>query len=171
MEGLENYINLDEIKLIKLCNELAQLTYKLKQNKHVECIYFAPYKDLGSIDGNVLNITVVLDTDIPDDLDKQYQQTISRKNQLNQFGIKIYINKSHKNGYTLFPINPSELKKSNDIFNSVILFDRTGEYSKIKEQTQKIGLGEHSNLFYYENLVEFIPPINDKLDYAMNKCK
>lgn len=168
MEKMERHINLNEIQRIKLCNELAQLTYELKQNKHVQCIYFAPYKDLGSIRGNVVNITVVSDLQIPIEIDRQYQKRISRKEQLSQFGVKIYINTAQKDGYTYLPLNPSERKKGNDIFNSTILFDRTGKYTRIKEDTEKVGEGEHSNLFYYGNLAEFIPPIEDGLEYAMN---
>lgn len=167
MEKPENYINLNEIQRMNLCNELAQLTYELKQNEHVQCIYFAPYKNLGSIRGNVVNITVVSDLQVPMEFDSQYQRRVSRKEQLSQFGVKIYIDTMQEEGYTHLPLNPSERKKGNDIFNSTILFDRTGEYTKIKEVTEKIGVGEHSRLFYYDNLAEIIPPLEDRLEYAM----
>lgn len=167
MEKPENYISINEIQRMKLCNELAQLTYEIRQNKHVQCIYFAPYKDLGSIKGNVVNITVVSDLQMPPEFDIQYRKRISRKEQLNQFGVKIYINHAHKDGYTDMPINPSERSKGNDIFNSTILFDRTGAYTKIKEDTEKVGVGEQSNLFYYDNLAEILPPIEDSLEYSM----
>lgn len=169
MEKPENYINLNEIQIMRLCNELAEITYELKQNKHVECIYFAPYKNLGSIRGYVVNITAVFDSeDNFEELDKQYQKRISRKNQLSKFGVKIYINTTSKNGYTHLPVKPSEREKGNDIFNSTILFDRTGEYTKIKEITENIESTEHSNLCYYGNLAEINPSIDDRLEYAMD---
>lgn len=169
MEKLENYISLNEIQKAKLCNELAQLTFELKQSQHVQCVYFAPYKNFGNIRGNVINITVVSNSENPYiDINSQYQRRVSRKTQLNQFGVKIHIDVVSEYGYTYFPLNPSERNKGNDLFNSTILFDRTGEYTKIKEKTEEIGVGENSNLFHYENLAEIYPPIDDQLEYAMD---
>lgn len=165
---MKNQINLDKIRMMKLCNELAKLTYELKQNKHVECIYFAPFKNFGDEKGNIIDITVVSDELLDVDLDKQYKHRVSKRKQLESFGVKIIIDNVSKDGYTHMPVNPSERRKGNDIFNSTILFDRTGEYTKIKEKTENIGVGKHSRLFYYENLAEIVPPIDDDLEYAMD---
>lgn len=155
-----------------LCNELAQLTYALKQNKHVQCIYFAPFRSCcDPKEGDFVNLTVVLDTYSIVGLGLQYEKRISRNEQLSQFGVEINIREAHQEGYTHLPLNPSERRKGNDIFNSTILFDRTGEYTKIKETTENIGVGEHSNLFYYDNLAEIRTPMGDSLEYAMETQK
>ena len=52
-------INITEEQKINLSKKLAKLVFKLKKDDDVECIYFAPYKGLGPIRGNVLEVTLV----------------------------------------------------------------------------------------------------------------
>lgn len=169
MEKTKKQIFLSETKSINLCDELAHLTCELKQDEHVECIYFAAYKNYGNFHGRILNLTVVLDTNKKNDLDKQYQDKISREEQLKRFGVKIVIDIVSNHSYTYLPLNPSERRVGNDIFNSRILFDRTGMYTKIKEVTESIGIGDHSSLFYYKNRAELFPPIDERLEHSMVK--
>ncbi|MBP3634928.1 MAG: hypothetical protein J6J17_00515 [Bacilli bacterium] len=63
--------------------------------------------------------------------------------------------------YTKLPLNPSEVIRANDLFNSIILYDKTGEYSKIKEETQKYLNIANSGVFEYENLAEVYPPMGE----------
>lgn len=49
-----NFIKITETQKNKLCNELSRLVFKFKKDISIECIYFASYKGLGEIKGNVL---------------------------------------------------------------------------------------------------------------------
>lgn len=63
--------------------------------------------------------------------------------------------------YITLPLNPSETLRANCLFNSAILFDRTGEYSKIKQEAQEYVDISNSNVFEYENSAEIYPPIEE----------
>ena len=56
-------INITDEQKNNLCQELAKLVFELKKDNEVECIYFVPYKGLGDIRGNVLEVTLVKQSD------------------------------------------------------------------------------------------------------------
>lgn len=149
-------INITDEQKDNLVDEIANLVASFKKNENVECIYFAPYKGLGHIKGNVLDFTVVIkgySKKIKQEFSK-YDKLFQEDDLIRKFGIKIYVNFDDSRKYITSPLNPSETLRANYLFNSVILFDRTGEYSEIKQM-------DIFHKFYFDNLAEIYPPVDE----------
>ena len=164
----------------KLCNELARLTFELKKDENVKCIYFAPYyglKGYTPIKGKVLLITVVTDYGISERKElaekfKEYNALHNKAELIKDFGLKILIETDSADRYTLLDISISECRRSNALMNSYILYDGTGEFTKIKEKATKNfkNGGEIPGIvFYYDNRREIVPPLDIKLNRVINK--
>lgn len=171
-------INITEEQRNKLCSELARLTFEFRKDKSVKCIYFAPYKGLGIIAGNILEVTLVKDGSEDDDLDKklkEYNSSHQEHDFIREFGLKIFLDTDDSRKYTTMDLNPSECRKSNNLMNSVILYDRNGEFTQIKEQTTNVfkdnGGGITGVYYYYDNLAEVFPPLDETLDRAMDVAR
>ena len=164
-------INITEEQRNNLCNELARLTFELRKNKSVTCIYFAPYKGFGNILGNVLDITIVRNGSKDNDLDKQikeYNLSHQEHDFIREFGFKILLETDIDIRYTLMALNPSECTRSKNLMNSVILYDESGKFTQIKEKITSVVKknGEDTLYYYYDNLAEVFPPLDETLDDA-----
>lgn len=156
-------INITDEQRKNLVNEIAALVTKMKKKQEVECIYFASYKGLGYIKGNVLDFTVVIkgySEKVKQEFSK-YDKLFQDDDLIRKFGIKIHVNADDSRKYITLPLNPSETLRANCLFNSVILFDRTGEYSKMKQEAQEHVDIPNSNVSEYENSAEIYPPIEE----------
>lgn len=154
-------INITDEQRKNLVDEIATLVAKMKKKQEVECIYFAAYKGLGY--GNVLDFTVVIkgySEKVKQEFSK-YDKLFQEDDLIRKFGIKIYVNADDSRKYTTLPLNPSETLRANNLFNSVILYDKTGEYSKIRQEAQEHADIPNSNVFEYENSAEIFPPIEE----------
>ena len=166
-------ITITEEQRDKLCNELARLTFEFREDKNVKCIYFAPYKGLGSIKGNVLEVTLVRDSSEDNDLDekiKKYNLSHQEHDLIREFGFKIFLDTDEAIKYTIMDSNHSENMSINNLINSVILYDENGEFTQIKEQTTnevKIN-GKDTSYCYYDNFAEVFPPIKETLAKAID---
>lgn len=156
-------INITDKQRKNLVNEIATLVARFKKEQEVECIYFAPYKGLGKISGNVLELIIVTKGDL-DEISKgfcEYNSIHQEHDLIRNFGVKIYVMFDDVRKYTSLPLNPSEVIRGNNLFNSVILYDKNGEYSKIKQEAQEHLNIPNSGVFEYENLAEIYPPIQE----------
>lgn len=157
-------INITDEQKNNLCQELAKLVFELKKDNEVECIYFAPYKGLGDIRGNVLEVTLVKqsDNDVNNDIAERNRFYFEEES-LRKYGVKIFIDTDVAHKYTFIDLNPSEVRRSNSLYNSTILFDRYGKYTELKGQKKQDGI----IIFPYENLAEIVPPITNETYKAM----
>lgn len=154
-------VNINNEQRTNLVNEIASLIDRFKKDKDVECIYFAPYKDLD--DGYIVDFRIVIkgDCDTKNKNFCKYNELYREHEYIRKFGMQIYIMFDHAPKYTILPLNPSEVIRANNLFNSVIFYDKTGEYSKIKKETEKYLNITNSGVFEYENLAEIYPPIEE----------
>ena len=161
-------IGLNEEQRKKICDEIAKLVFEFKKDKKVECIYFSVIDGYANIHGNVLTITLVKNKAYDDVEDRkiiEYNDMYKGDDIFKKFGIRIFIEVDvDANCYTKLPMTRWEYLKFKHIFNSVILYDKTGEYTKIKESTEK---SESDTICYYSNHVEIVPPIINELNKAM----
>lgn len=168
-------INITEEQRNELCNELARLTFQYRKDKNVECIYFAPYRGLGEIEGNVLEITIVRVISENDNFDEELNEYNSRHQKhdsIRKFGFKIFLDTADTQKYTTMDLNPADSAKSNDLMNSTILYDKSGTFTQIKEQTTKRFKGNISNIYYYyDNLAEVYPPLDESLGRALDDAR
>ncbi len=164
-------INITEEQREKLCNELARLTFEFRKNKSIKGIYFAPYKGLGSIKGHVLEMTLVTSNESNDLYEEIKENNTSYQNDdsMRKFGFKIFIDIDNIRKYTIMDLNPSECIRSNNLMNSTILYDESGELSQIKEHTTSLAREHGKRLYYYyDNLAEVFPSLDETLDKALD---
>lgn len=173
-------INITEEQKNNLSKELAKLVFELKKDDDVECIYFSPYKGLGSISGKVLEVTLVKKSsggkaDINeffkrDKRNKYYLEEDS----LRKFGVKIVLDADDAHRYTFIDdlnniddLSRTDIVKFNSLFNSTILFDRTGKYKEIKKQK----IQDKQITLPYENLALIVPPIINETYKSMERIQ
>ena len=163
-------INITEEQRKKLSYRVAQLVFELKKDKKVECVYFIPYKYNGE-EGKFIELLIV--TQSPYDLKRsQIVRDFNAKNNkdVSKYGVRIHIDTRKDLRY--FPdaiFDRIKIPNFNsliglEIFNATILFDRNGKYRDLKEIAEITGVGEHSNLYTYDNLASIVPPIEEKID-------
>lgn len=166
-------INITEEQREKLCNELARLILKFRENKSIKCVYFIPCKLPGSISDNVLEVTLVRDGEA-DDLNeklKEYNSSHQEYSFIKEFGFEIFLVLDDAKKYSIIDLNPSEVRRSINLMNSTILYDESGEFTKIKEQATKAFKDNNGVYFYYDNLVEVFPPLEDVINKILENPK
>ena len=138
---------------------------RFKEDDQVECIYFSPYKGLGKIRGNVVEFTIVTK-----EISNEIMEEFLRYNEMHQehyllkkFGVKIHVVFDDDRKYIYFPLKKSLIIRVNNLYNSGILFDKNGEYLKIKQKAQKFVNILNSRIFQYKNLAKIYLLINSLL--------
>lgn len=166
MTNIENSLHLTPEQHISLCNELVELTSELQKNEHVQCVYYSTYsfgKDQAGLNENSVLVTVVTDGPLFKEMDESYQDRKTKTQQLQSYGMLISFACTNNRRYTYLPASPLELAAANDVFNSTILFDRSGLFSKIKSEAERVGVDSESGLFYYSNRTPIMENINPSL--------
>lgn len=155
-------IGLEEKQINNLVKEIINITKFFKKQPNVDCIYFATYDNLGGINGDILNITIVSSNDKENDIYK----TISDKNHiysniksLEEYGMKIFIEVDDAKEYQDIRDILSYESRSIYLANSSILYDKTGEYTSLRDKTKQI-LKEETKNRRFENAERVFPNIN-----------
>jgi len=156
-------INITEEQRDALQKELARLTFEIKKDPRVVCIYFAPYKALDSMGRNTMVITVAKEKATEED---QYNMLDKQNDYFKSFGMSITIVVDDASEYNIIDYDASVRRRSNDLMNSVILYDKSGEFSRIKEKTAHwFSLSNENGVYYYyDNLAEIYPPLDINLN-------
>lgn len=145
-----------------LCDELAKLVATFKKDENIQCVYFGAYKDLGSIKGNVLKLSLVVNN-LSEDL-TECNEKYTKAEYIDEFGLQIVLSTSFAERYpTFLPKHPWEMESTNDLFNSMILFDRTGNYNKVKEITLYPCYRTSNYVYFYDNKAYIDPLIKPEV--------
>ena len=152
---------------------ISKITFKFRKKKNIKYIYFAPFSGLDDYTGNVLEVTLVRDSSIDDDLEEKlraYNLSHQEHDSIRKFGLKIVLDTDVEIKYTIMDLNPSECVRSNNLMNSVILYDENGKFTQIKEQTTNVvkNNGEGTIYYHYDNFAEVFPPLDEELDRALD---
>lgn len=161
-------INITKEQRDKLCSELARLTFELRKDKRIKCIYFAPFEGLDSTSGNFLEVTLVRDGSEYDDLDEKIKEdniSYQAHGFIQKCGLRIFLNTDEAVRYTTINLNFSEWESINNLIHSTILYDESGKFTQIKEQITNIVKNFYD---YYDNLAEVFPPLDKALDKAID---
>lgn len=146
----------------KISKSVARIVEIYKKDKDIEGIYLLIYKgeEPSYLQGNVLELTITT----------SYK---GRKTSYDLRDIPHRFKTSDNKDISLVTdlINePKDLFKDNILFNSILLYDRDGRYTKAKEQMQKeYEDGSNYKLIPYGNLLTIEPPIDDKIKEEIGK--
>ena len=163
-----NVINITEEQREKLCNNVANLVNHLKQFEDIECIYIASYIRYIRKTEPTLNITIVKKNpynkdDVLNKIINFYKKMYQNEHNFKENGIKFSIEIDKSDKYNKLWLNPSELLRYNFLFNSQIIYDRTGDYSKLKQIAETYKNETNLNIYYYENKADLQPPAFEKI--------
>lgn len=149
-------IDITEAQSINIMEEVKKIVNEYSLISNVECIYHSAFVGVkGLSSNNILYLTVVIDGDIEDSLDgrtRHFNDLARDITQIEKFGLEIHISFVSSEKYTLMDLNSSEISRTNDLFNSTILYDKTGYYTKIQKSTKGLGPNITGGLYYYSNL-------------------
>lgn len=158
-----NTINLTEDERNIISKKIATAVNTLKRCEDLECVYLTIYKgeNPSIVQGNIFEITAVSSSNriinyFTEDMRNGHVTTTKF------FGDIEFI--------AILDVTKQTLDGDNRLFNSTILYDRDGRYTKAKEQMQK-EYEEGSNHEYipYGNLLTIEPPIDDKIKEEIGK--
>ena len=169
-----NKIELKEEQIERICESIAEVYINYRYDQNVECIYFAPYTDFygqakeSRPNGNAIEITVVT-TNEPTKEEEKFIKNFNRLCQTKKFekenGIGIKIELDEAINYSTIAMHSYEERRQRNLLNSQILLDKTGNYQRIQSKVKEFN--KNGTLESYKNIAEIIPPIDNKLDIAI----
>lgn len=122
-------ISKTDIQKNNLCSILAKLAHKLKYDMNVVCILFTEINELNC---NSIMITILKHDNINlnnDDFNKDVMECLECK-EMEDIGFKIYFKVEN----AVNKLHYLHQHFDNDFINSIILFDRTGEFTELKKE-------------------------------------
>ena len=153
-------IKITEEKRNKIISEISSTITKYQDDNGLEAVLTICYIEKKK--GPTIRVTLVVAND-------EYKRFISDEAQSNKIDDEFY----QENGFGIQTVveplsnfriiyNHSENDKTDEIFNSTVVFDRTGKLSRIKQSIadRKNKRGEGSK---YDNIVKFDPPVKSFL--------
>ena len=154
-------IRLSEEQRYNLCCELARIATQYEIFGNVECIYAMPY-DSEYADGDQLNVVIVRKIDEYKYLEYHidyYNDRMKKEKGKNydKYGVDLLLSYDNADYYDS---SKYYMSREGYLLNSIILYDRTGKYMRLKQEEEK---NEALNLVKsFDNSTEFIPPLTDE---------
>ena len=160
-------------------DEIAKIVYEFLKYDYVECIYFRVHnfmerEDLSDNPICHLSITIVknryqehkAENPAPDleDINKFYLL----EEQINKFGLRINLHYGYDRQYKI----NTEYYHTNRLFKSIIVFDKTGKYTRIKNIAEEAyNSCTNEMLSDNETLVNINPSLTDSSNKQKNSKK
>ena len=83
----------------------------------------------------------------------------------NKTGVNVAFDYDYENRYSTTAMNSSEVHRVEQLVESKILFDKTGNVSRVKKAMKKYG---HLYGFY---LVDYVPPVDETVSHKLVKIR
>ncbi len=178
MDGKENSYSIKERKYNKLITELSKILKRYKDDQELECIYFTP---LMVTDKRARLLVTIIYNDLAKCLERDKESSIKydsyhiREKTLKKCGIEINIKFDTSEKYSFIDLEQIERNNRNCLYNSTILYDKTGKYTDIKASAEKILASsikmkiKNCGIYKYDNLTTIYP--NLYVDEILIKAK
>ena len=118
-----------DIQKNNLCAILAKIAHKLKYDMNIVCIFFT---EINEFNDNLIKITILKNSSTNlcnDDFNKVVMDCLNYK-RIEDIGLKICFKVEND----VNVLNMLHRNFDNDFINSIILFDRTGEFTELKKE-------------------------------------
>jgi putative hydrolase of HD superfamily len=159
---IKEKIELTEEEHYFLSGKIAETIKVLYEDENIDSIYITNYHS--SNGKGILNIVVLLNQESDyihyDILMDKINSKIGNENNTN---IKVLFNYDYSNRYSLDSRNPNVVHRVEQLAESSIVFDKTGNITKLKEAMKEY---EHLYSFY---LTDYVPPIDDEVSSYFNR--
>ncbi len=158
-------INLTDEEHSFLSQELTDTIKGLYKDNNIDSVYLTNYQDSKHSKGT-LNIVVLLESGADYyTYDRLMEKLNSKIAEGNKTGVNVAFDYDYENRYSTTAMNPSEVYRVEQLVESKILFDKTGNVSRVKEAMKKYG---HLYGFY---LVDYVPPVDETISLKLTKIK
>ena len=158
-------INLTDEEHSFLSQELTNIIKELYKDNNIDSVYMTNYQYSKKSKGT-LSVVALLksgtDYSAYDQLMKKLNFEIAKENRT---GVNVTFDYDDKNRYSTAAMNPSEVRKVEQLVESTILFDKSGELGRVQEVMKKYG---HLYGFY---LVDYVPPVDEEISRKLAKIK
>ena len=162
---IKERINLTDEEHSFLTEKLAEIINDLYKDNNIDSVYLTNYQDSKYSKGK-LKITVLFKSS------KNYIDILTLMENLNiiiandnKTGVNVEFCYDYENRYSTIAMNPNEVSRVEQLVESKILFDKSGNISKVKEATKN---QSHLYKFY---LVDFVPPVDESIALKLTKNK
>ena len=158
-------INLTDEEHSFLSQELTDTIKGLYKDNNIDSVYLTNYQDSKHSKGT-LNIVVLLESGADYyTYDRLMEKLNSKIAEGNKTGVNVAFDYDYENRYSTTAMNSSEVHRVEQLVESKILFDKTGNVSRVKEAMKKYG---HLYGFY---LVDYVPPVDETVSLKLTKIK
>lgn len=135
MDSLE--INLDKTESDRICELITGYVSKFKKIDSIDCIYYTAYQHTyNGMPGKPIIALTLVTTNVDDEILRSEVDNINNGEGVKYVdaskNIPVVIRISNAKNYKFEISNNEELRKVNKIYNSMILFDRHGIYSRLQ---------------------------------------
>ena len=162
---IKERINLTDEEHSFLTEKLTEIINDLYKDNNIDSVYLTNYQDSKYSRGK-LKITVLFKTS------KYYMDILLLMEKLNiimakdnKTGVNVEFCYDYENRYSTIAMNPNEVYRVEKLIESKILFDKSGNISKVKEATKN-----QSHLYKF-NIVDFVPPVDEAIALKLTKNK
>jgi hypothetical protein len=156
-------INLTDEEHAFLSERLTDIIEGLYEDDNINSVYLTNYQSPEYSNG-VLNITVLLKPGVDYySYDRIMEELNSIIAESNKTGVYVAFEIGYEDKYSVIAMNPSEVHCVEELVESTILFDKSGNLSEVKEAMKKYG---HLYKFY---LVDYVPPVDETISHRLAK--
>ena len=158
-------INLTDEEHSFLSQELTDTIKGLYKDDNIDSVYLTNYQDSKHSKGT-LNIVVLLESGADYyTYDRLMEKLNSKIAEGNKTGVNVAFDYDYESRYSTTAMNSSEVHRVEQLVESKILFDKTGNVSRVKEAMKKYG---HLYGFY---LVDYVPPVDETVSHKLVKIR
>lgn len=154
-------INLTDEEHSFLSQELTDTIEELYKDNNIRSVYLTNYQDLKHNKGT-LNIVILIE---PGEYCYNYDILMKKLNskiaEKNKTGVNVAFVYDYENNYSTIAMSPSEVHRVEQLVESKILFDKTGELSRVQEEMKNY---YHLYKFY---LVDYVPPVDNNISKTL----
>ncbi|MBR1377128.1 MAG: hypothetical protein IJ565_04900 [Bacilli bacterium] len=128
-------IKLDDKSLDKVCETITSYVSEFSKQSGTDCIYYAPYQhNYHGCYGNPIIALTILSNNIDDNLRKRVEELNNGATLKHNAGAgaRVIIRLDDSIDYAFNPTNERNNKKLSRLYNSSILYDRAGIYTRLQ---------------------------------------
>lgn len=162
---VKEQINLTTEEHLFLSKQITDAVKELYKDNNIDSVYITNYQDSNNSKGT-LSIVVLLKSGINHFVYERLMEQLKSKIAIvNDTGVNVAFDYDYLYGYSTIAMNPSEVHRVEQLVESTILFDKSGELSEVQETMKKYG---H---LYKFHLIDYIPPVDTEVSQQLKKLK
>lgn len=162
---IKQKVELSEEEHNFLVDELGKVTKTLMKDDGVDCVYITNYQSQENNKGNICLVALVNDIASYENYELVANEINRNFEKVNTTDILVDFDFDYVSNYSIVALNPSEVYRIERLAESSIIFDKSGQTTKVRERVKKY------NHLYSFHLVEYKPPVDEPLTLKLKSKK